>query len=174
MNYETSYGHSHTVAAVMASVYLCSTKVQRRQGYFFLEGSEGLTAQGGLGLLTIAAFTVICGKMEFRFVADGTGAYSISLFDKYLSTKGPLVVYYFNEAILSDISGTDSMLWVMKRLAAIGEKIDLGQDLVLPLRPAATVLAKNGEQLGNYPLGGSILTADFMEALATVVQKSKE
>lgn len=174
MNYETSYGHSHTVAAIMAAVYLRNSKMQRRQGYFFLEGGEDLSLQGGFDLLTVTGFTVPCGKMEFRFGADGSGMYSIGVFDKSLHDKGPLVIYRFTELILSDITSGDAFLRVMKRMAAIEEKAELGEDLVLPLSPTTCVPNKENDILGYYRLGGTIVKAEFLEALFAILEKNKE
>lgn len=174
MIYETTYGLSHVVAAIMASVYLRNSKIQRRCGEYYLDGGEDLSANGGFNLVSITGFTVPCGEMDFRFTIEGNTAYQIQVYDKQLHEKGPLVQYYFNEHILDRLNKSAAMSRVDARLEAINKGEFVGEGLLLPLNPSLGFEPKEKDTLLTYPIGGTWLPTEFLCELAKIVAKMKK
>lgn len=174
MIYETTYGLSHVVAAVMASVYLRNSKIHRRNGYYHLEAGEDLTPNGGFNLVCITGFTVPCGAMDFRFNSDGNGSYYIAVYDKQILEKGHLVQYYFDEAILDRLNKSEAMSRVDVRLAAINNGQFADDGLVLPIIPSLGFEPKEKNTLLTYPIGGTWLPGEFLSELAKIVANMKK
>lgn len=174
MIYETTYGLSHVVAAIMASVYLRNSKIQRRGGYYHLEGGEDLSLGGGFNLVSITGFTVPCREMDFRFNSEGNGSYHIAVYDKQIHEKGPLVQYYFDEAILDRLNKSEAMRRVDVRLTAINNGQFTDEGLVLPVVPSLGFEPKEKNTLLTYPIGGTWVPCEFLSELAKIVANMKK